>query len=127
MSNVMQGSDILPEVRALVKDALMKNPRFTTMPDAERRDLASDTVTALAYILGGENGDSHPASVTLADPPALPGNPQQHVQDDYRKAMKEEVGESAGERFKKTGAVAAQQGTDALAGIISRVDFPKFV
>jgi len=128
MSNVMQSSEILPEVRALVKDALTKSPRFSALPETERKSLAQDTVTALAYILGGADGASQPGAVTLADRPALPTtNPAQHVQEDFRKATAKDTGETGGQRFQKSGAVAAQQGADALTGAISKVNFPTFV
>ena len=128
-SNVMQHSAILPLIRAEVRDRLTKNPRFATLPDAERTTLAQNTVTALAYILGGEDGKSKPEVVALADPPAshVPSAP--HIAKDYADATKKgDQGDTAGRRMKDGGGtVAADGGTEALGRLVSKVDFPAFV
>ncbi len=127
-SNVMQNSEILGDIRSAVKTRLLSNPTFAALPEEERRNLAQNTVTALAYILGGEDGRTHPEAVSLADKPALPGNPQQHTKQDFQDlTRKGDEGDTAGERFKKSGAVAADTGTDDYTKLVSKVDFPTFV
>jgi hypothetical protein len=126
-SNVMQKSEILGDIRTAVKDHLERNPTFAAMPESERRDLAQNTVTALAYILGGEDGHSRPEAVSLADKPALPINPAQHTKQDFKDLTTDESGKTAGQKFKESGAVAADQGTDDYTKLVSKVDFPSFV
>jgi hypothetical protein len=67
MSNVMQQSQILPTVRSMVREKLLENPTYLSLPLEERKAVAQDTVTALTYILGGETGKTKPNAVTLAD------------------------------------------------------------
>jgi hypothetical protein len=126
-SNVMQNSEILGDIRTAVKQRLEANPTFAAMSEPERRDLAQNTVTALAYILGGEDGHSRPESVSLADKPALPTNPAQHVKQDFKDLTVDDSGKTAGQKFKESGAVAADTGTDDYTKLVSKVDFPAFV
>ncbi len=126
-SNVMQKSEILGDIRTAVKDHLERNPTFAAMPESERREMAQNTVTALAYILGGEDGHSRPEAVSLADKPALPINPAQHTKQDFKDLTTDESGKTAGQKFKESGAVAADQGTDDYTKLVSKVDFPSFV
>ncbi len=126
-TNVMQSSEILPNIRAEVRDRLSKNPKFAELPEEDRRALAQNTVTALAYILGGEDGKSQPGAVSLAGPPDLPKQVAAHTKNDFKELTNQDIGETAGERFKKAGAVAADTGTNDLGNLVSKVDFPKFV
>jgi len=128
-TNVMQNSEILPLIRAEVRDRLIKNPRFAALPDDQRTTLAQNTVTALAYILGGPDGSSRPDAVALSDPPASHTPRDAHIKTDYENTTKPgQAGDTAGRRMKDGGgAVAADTGTDALGKIISKVDFPAFV
>lgn len=126
-SNVMQNSQILQDIRATVHKELSKSPAFAALSDDERRSLAQNTVTALTYILGGEKGDSQPGAVSLADKPALPSNPAQHTKQDFQDLMTEDTGKTAGQKFKESGAVAADTGTEDYTKLVSKVDFPSFV
>lgn len=126
MSNVMQSSAILPQVRGLVRDRLQQIPNFAMLPQAERAALAADTVNALAYILGGEDGKSQPEVVAL-DQPALPSNPAIHVKQDFQDLTKEDAGDTAADRLKKSGGDILKAGTEALGDAVAKVDFPKFV
>jgi len=126
-SNVMQHSEILGDIRDAVRRNLEANPTFAKLPDNERRELAQNTVTALAYILGGEDGKSRPETVALADKPALPQNPAQHTKQDFKDLTGDDSGKTAGQKFKDSGAVAADQGTDDYTKLVSKVDFPSFV
>ncbi|HSP66998.1 MAG TPA: hypothetical protein VLN48_04685, partial [Bryobacteraceae bacterium] len=59
-TNVMQGSTLLDDIRGEVRERLLQSPNFAALPEEERKSLAQNTVTALTYILGGEDGKSHP-------------------------------------------------------------------
>ena len=120
-TNVMQNSEILQSIRGTVRDRLAESPAFAALPEAERKALAQDTVTALSYILGGEKGESQPGAVSLA------GNPAQHTKKDFQDLMREDSGKTAGERLKQSGAIAASEGTEDYTNLVSKVDFPKFV
>jgi len=127
-ASVMQNSEILGDIRSAVRNRLEANQSFADLPERDRRELAQNTVTALAYILGGEKGDSHPSSVSLADRPGLPAPAAQHTKQDFKDLTAFDPGKTAGQKFKDSGgAVAAQQGTEQLGQLVSKVDFPKFV
>ena len=109
---------LLPLIRERVKEGLTSSAAFARLPPEQRAKVANDTVRAFHYILGGADGRSRPGAVTLAgrtpvaamaDKPPLP------------------EGDSAGSRFAQSGAVAAQQGSDAFTEMIQKVDFPQFV
>ena len=112
-------SQLLPLIRQRVREGLLASPAFARMPESERLAVARNTVQAFHYILGGADGNSRPEQVTLA------GNtPFAQAQAD-KPPLPE--GDTAGQRFGQSGAVAAQQGGEALADLIDRVDFPQFV
>ena len=126
MSNVMEKSAILPQVRAEVMEQLSRNPTFAKLPRAERIELAQNTVNALAYIVGGEDGKSHPEAVSL-DQPALPAAAAPHTKQDFKDLTQYDPGETAADRLKKSGGDILKAGADALTDTINKVDFPKFV
>ena len=127
-TNIMQNSEILPDIRAAVRGRLENSPNFAALPEDERRSLAQNTVTALAYILGGPDGRSQPEVVSLADQPALPTQARAHTKQDFTDLTKKgDEGDTAGQRFKQSGAVAADTGTDDYTKLVSKVDFPAFV
>lgn len=115
----MRGDGLFQDIRRRIQSRLLESSAYRELPPETQRAVAHDTVKAIAYIVGGADGQSRPSSVQLsgdspivrelADPPPLP------------------EGDTAGKRFAESGAVAAQQGTEALADIISSVNFPKFV
>src|SRR5205085_6259876 len=124
-SKVATQSEILPLIRAQVRDRLVQSPAFMAMPPEQRKQVAHDTVNALHYIVAGEDGKSQPTSMTLsgnaeafagpvgrARPPASPAppapapSPQQQPQ-------------------KRTG--VTEEGGEAFADVIQRVNFPAFV
>jgi hypothetical protein len=110
---------LLPLIRQRVRQGLLSSPAYARMPPAQRLAVANDTVRAFLYILGGADGQTRPDRVTLggrtplpaalADKPPLP------------------EGDTAGQRFGQSGAVAAQQGSDAFTEMVQKVDFPQFV
>jgi hypothetical protein len=119
MDDRLRNSELLPLIRAQVRERLVQSPAFNALDANTRAEIAHHTVNAIHYIAGGEDGTSRPASVTvsgntplgqsLADPPP------------------DMAGETSGQRFAKSGAVAAQQGAEALANLVERVNFPRFV
>jgi hypothetical protein len=119
MSNVMQQSQILPTVRTMVKEKLLQNPKYLSLPLEQRKAIAQDTVTALTYILGGEDGRDRPNAVTLAD--------REGTIKDFTNVSGDDSGETAQDKFKRAGAVAAKEGTDRFKDLVNSVDFPKFV
>src|SRR5262245_36769887 len=110
---------LLPLIRQRVREGLLASPAYARLPEAQRAEIAHDTVRAFHYILGGADGRARPDNVMLggnapfaapfADKPPLP------------------EGDTAGQRFAQSGAVAAQQGSQSLTDMIERVDFPQFV
>ena len=108
----MNDDDLLPLIRAKVRQNLMRSKAFNELSPEKRAEIAHHTVHAMHYILGGADGTTRPASVTFAE---------------KEKKPQDIAGDTAGQRFAESGAVAAQQGTDAFADLVERVDFPNFV
>jgi len=118
MADMLQQSPLLPMIRAQVRDRLLSIPSYKALSRDQQTAIAHDTVKAIHYIVGGADGYSQPQSAEftgdspiarqLADPPPPEG-------------------ETAGQRFGATGAIAAQTGSEAFTEMISRVNFPKFV
>ena len=119
MAATLEGSPLLPMIRAQVRDRLLGIPAYRGLSREQQTAIAHDTVKAIHYIVGGADGYSQPRSVEfagdspivreLADKPPLP------------------EGDTAGQRFGQTGAVAARTGSDAFTEMIASVNFPKFV
>jgi hypothetical protein len=65
MDERLRNSEILPLIRQRVKERLTQNQAFNSLPADQRASIAYDTVKALHYIVGGEDGQSRPASMTL--------------------------------------------------------------
>ncbi|MCR5882301.1 hypothetical protein LRS03_05275 [Rhizobacter sp. J219] len=111
---------LLRDIRERVRSHLVHSEAYQALPPARRQALAHDTVKAFAYILGGADGRSQPQSVQFGgDSPIT-----RELAD--RKAPLPE-GDSAGQRFAESGAVAAEEGSEAFTEMISKVNFPKFV
>jgi hypothetical protein len=121
MDQRIQRSDLLPLIRERVRERLSESAAFKSLPPEKRTAIAHDTVQAFHYILGGADGTSRPGSVMLAG-----NNP---VGAAFAGPQKPPVpeGDTAGQRFGESGAVAAEAGADAYADLIQRVDFPTFV
>ncbi|MFO1310629.1 MAG: hypothetical protein U1F41_01050 [Burkholderiales bacterium] len=64
-TSVAADSPLLPVVRERVRAHLMSSPAFMALSDDKRREVAHNTVNALHYILGGEDGRTVPQSMTL--------------------------------------------------------------
>lgn len=105
-------------VRQRVLGLLGKSPAYADLPSDQQRTLAADMTKVARFIAGGPDGDNIPRSAkivgapvvqALADPPA------------------DLAGQTSGQRFAQSGAVAAQQGAAAFAGLVQAVNFPAFV
>src|SRR5262245_19770645 len=98
--DLIRRSELLPLVRTHVRERLREIPAFLALPPEERSAIANATVKSFHYILGGEDGTSSPASVTLAgDTPVTRQLADQPPPDP--------AGNTAGQRFAQAGAVAA--------------------
>jgi hypothetical protein len=120
MNDQVRNSELLPLIRAQVRERLLASPAFRSLPPEKRSEIAYHTVNAIHYIAGGEDGTSRPTSVTLAGDSPL-------VRELAQKKEEDPAGDTAGQRFAQSGAVAAKQGADTLAELVNKVDFPRFV
>jgi hypothetical protein len=118
----MQQSGLLPLIRAQVRERLLESPAYLELPRETQLAIAHDTVKAFHYILGGADGTSNPSSVQIGgDTPVT-----RELAQASKPALPE--GDTAGSRFREGGgAVAAAGGADALADLVSKINFPKFV
>ena len=107
---------LLPLIREQVRQRLTASTAFRSLPPEKRRALAHDTVNALHYILGGEDGKTIPSSVTLA------GEGKRFTPRRTTGARKAGGGDQ-GPRFGD----AARTGGQALADLVENIDFPAFV
>ncbi|MES1245543.1 MAG: hypothetical protein ABUT39_28315 [Acidobacteriota bacterium] len=119
MNEQIRNSELLPLIRAQVKERLLSSAAFRSLPPEKRSEIAYHTVNAIHYIAGGEDGTSRPTSVTLAGDSPLTRELAQKKEDP--------AGDTAGQRFAQSGAVAATQGADTLAELVNKVNFPRFV
>jgi hypothetical protein len=102
--------DTLHHVRREVREMLERSPAFAALDADQRREVAHGMVKVAAYLADGQGADKQTARA-LADVPQVGFDP----------------GDTAGQRFNRGGAVAAQQGTQVLTDAVSKVNFPKFV
>jgi hypothetical protein len=73
-----------------------------------------------SYIVGGPTGDNVPRSALLTGAPGMARALASAQPSDP-------AGQTAGQRFAQSGAVAAQQGSAAFTGMVQAVNFPAFV
>ena len=112
-------SPLLRDIRERVRSHFVNSPTYLALPLARRQALAHDTVKAFSYILGGADGRSQPQSVQFAG--------ESPIVRELAQKMPQPEGDSAGQRFAESGAIAAQQGSDAYTDMVNKVNFPKFV
>ena len=120
MDEQRHDGELLPLIRKQVRERLLQSKAFHEMAPEARAEMAYNTVKAIHYILGGDDPSLRPASVTVdANTPlgrALADKPP------------DPAGETAGKRFADAGgAVAARDGAEAMANLVERVNFPRFV
>lgn len=103
--------ETLRHVRREVKDILTRSAAFAALDADQQREVAHGMVKVAAYLADGGEGADTKTAEALADVPQVDWAP----------------GDTAGQRFGRGGAVAAQQGTQVLTDAVSKVNFPKFV
>jgi hypothetical protein len=124
-STVANPSEILPLIRAQVRDRLTRSPAFMAMEPEQRRQVAHDTVNALHYIVAGEDGKTKPTSMTLA------GNAEAFAGAISRRPVPAAPAKGStpspqpSSPQKRTG--VTEEGGEAFADVIQRVNFPAFV
>src|SRR5438309_1229321 len=126
MDERLRNSEILPLIRAQVKGRLTQNEAFNSLPADQRASIAYDTVRALHYIVGGEDGTSRPTSLTLAaitstpaSGPAGPAGPPKPAGGAQPGGARREQRPGFGE--------AAREGGQTFTDTIADVNFPAFV
>ena len=119
MDASLQGSPLLQPIRDQVRERLSAIPAYRALPKEKQIAIAHDTVKAFHFIVGGADGTSQPRSVQFAgDSP---------IARELADRPPQPEGETAGQRFAQSGAVAARQGSEAFTEMIQRVNFPQFV
>src|SRR5262245_51499246 len=119
MDDSLQGSPLLQPIRDRVRARLSEIASYRALPREKQIAIAHDTVKAIHYIAGGPDGLHQPSSVEFAgDSP---------IARQFADRPPQPEGETAGQRFAQSGAVAARQGSEALTEMIQRVNFPQFV
>src|SRR6266568_2499609 len=107
-------------VTSRVQDLLGRSQAYWGLPEEQRQALTRDMVKVARYIVGGPTGDNVPHSALLTGAPGT----ARALADSQ---PSDPAGQTAGQRFAQSGAVAAQQGSAALAGLVRDVNFPAFV
>lgn len=95
--------DVLQIARQEVRRLLTSAPAFRQLSTDARKELAHDMVKIASYIAGGSRGQSTPSSAVIA-----------------REA-------TASDDMARSGAAAAETGSEVLADTVQKVDFPAFV
>lgn len=123
MSTQPMDDDLLPMIRKRVREHLTQSAAFRAMAPEKRAEVAHNTVSAIRYIVGGEDGRTRPSSVTISGNTAL----GRELAGTNQKPP-DPAGDTAVQRLKEAGgAVAADEGAEALANLVQKVDFVKFV
>jgi hypothetical protein len=128
MDEKLQRSEILPLIRSKVKERLTTSPAFRALSPDQRAAIAHDTVKALHYIVGGEDGDSRPTSMTLAGQTG--GYAPAAARTGAAAPARTPVNANAAKTVKPGGqgiGAAARAGGQAFTDVIADVDFPAFV
>jgi len=115
---VTQRSEVLPLIRTLVRDRLTASPAYKQLSAEKRAQVAHDTVNALSYILGGEDGTMIPTGVTLG------GNAEAFAPVQGKPVPVRRAGQGAAMPQFGT---SARQGEEAFTDLIEGVNFPAFV
>jgi hypothetical protein len=103
-----------------VEDLLGRSKAYWRLPEEQRQTLAQDMAKVASYIVGGPTGDNVPRSAVLTGAPGM-------VRALASPQPSDPAGQTAGQRFGQSGAVAAQQGSTAFTGMLQAVNFPAFV
>ena len=147
MDPQLQRSPLLPLIRAQVKERLTASPAFNQLSKDTQRQIAYDTVNALHYILGGEDGTSQPQSMVLggnssafAPSEALAGAATTIAPARSVRGIGQRTGGAPGAapagggarggintRERKGFGEAADIGSNEFTEMIANVDFPAFV
>ena len=120
-----------PEVFQL----LMRTPAFLSLPEEERRKIASDTVRVLSYmtdpngvhseIAARETGGGMPSGTRVAQAQSAPLAAA--LKESPVEATKRQLSESPGFAGGDFEAGAVRQGVEQFGEMVQKVDFPKFV
>src|ERR1041385_6514994 len=123
-ATMQQSSDILPLIRAQVRDGLMRSEAYRALSAPKRAEIAHNTVNAIHYIVAGADGQTRPSSVTVSGNTPLAGA----LAGTNSQKPPDPAGDTAVQRFREGGGgVASREGADTLANLVSKVNFPKFV
>lgn len=128
-STIAADSPLLGIVRERVREHLVPSPAFQALSKEKQREVAHNTVNALHYILGGEDGRSIPQSMTLG------GNSEAFAPSEALAGAVSRIGKAAivqqpGRTTQQQPAGignAARAGSQAFTDTIANVNFPAFV
>src|SRR5438105_710605 len=129
---VAADSPLLAVVRERVRQNLMPSPAFQALSKDKQKEVAYNTVNALHYILGGENGRTVPHSMVLGGNSAAFA-PSEALAGSVLKlgAVKQAAGATPGtaaRNSERSGiGEAARAGGKAFTDTIADVNFPAFV
>jgi hypothetical protein len=147
MQTQTEQDPLLGHIRQAVKNRLVLSPAYRQLSADKQRQIAHDTVNALRYIVGGQDGRTIPRSMTLAgNSAAFAGNVASQTpaasrtgaaapsasgktapvmtKQDRPNAMKKQ---DRADRQNSGLGEAARAGGEAFTDIIADVNFPAFV
>src|SRR6185436_18277329 len=128
MDEKLQSSEILPLIRSKVKERLTNSAAFRALSPEQRAAIAHDTVKALHYIVGGEDGDSRPTSMTLVGQTG--GYAPAASRTGAAAPVKTPANATPAKGVRPGGqgiGAAARAGGQAFTDVVADVDFPAFV
>ncbi|KVT98507.1 hypothetical protein WK60_00170 [Burkholderia ubonensis] len=137
MDTQPQQSPLLPLIREQVKRKLTASQAFLALPREKQVEVAHDTVNALHYILGGQDGTLLPRSMTLggnsaaftpAQALATPATPVTPAGRPASAGGAPGAGAPGNRREPRKGfGEAADAGSQSFTDTIANVNFPAFV
>ncbi|VVT12225.1 hypothetical protein [Erythrobacter sp. EC-HK427] len=129
-------AEAIDATRPQVRDALLAAPAFSALSDAERAQIAANTVKVVSYMTDPDGVLSETGQAMAAPPLPLPtAAPASAQSAPVAEAMRESATEATKRRLSgKQGfagqdfeAGAVRQGVEQFGEMVQKVDFPKFV
>jgi hypothetical protein len=130
-TGIAADSPLLAVVRERVRERLLPSPAFQALSKDKQREVAFDTVNALHYILGGEDGRSQPNSMVLGGNSAAfaPAQAMAGAARPIAPLKPPAGGATPLRQTQREGGIgdAARAGGQAFTDTIADVNFPAFV
>jgi len=119
--------EMIDVIRDKVREHLTSSEAFNALSPEQRKAIAHDTVKALTYIMGGEDGTSLPSSIALGGNTASFAGPVQPIRRVATQTPQHQPQQSQQSQQRPSRAQFVEDAGEAYAKTVERINFPKFV